>query len=179
MALPGRRRGAEGQRALTVTGGSSRRPLSNPPGGVVGTKQGRGLWVGSRKAKGIVYPRGSVYNARLFGGPREERISMRIRFAILFATAFVFIVFGAAAGGGGEEKSQPQKEEVKEEEIKEEKVKEQTKAPEEEQKKEEEGAPEVKGPVKGFEDLPEEVKAKLPEEAKQEIKQGPPKEEEK
>jgi len=45
---------------------------------------------------------------------------------------------------------------------------------EEEKKKEEVKEPKVGGPVQNFEDLPEEVKQKLPEEAKQEIKQGLP-----
>jgi hypothetical protein len=125
---------------------------------------------------GYSYRRG-VYNAPLFTNPQEERRSMRIRLALLLASAFVFIAFGTVACGGGEEESQPAPEEEKKEEKKEVKKEEKTlevKAPEEEKKKEEVKEPKVGGPVQKFEDLPEEVKEKLPEEAKQEIKQGLP-----
>ena len=131
---------------------------------------------GSVVVGGYSYRRG-VYNAPLFNNPQEERRSMRIRLALLLASAFVFIAFGAVACGGGEEESQPAPEEEKKEEKKEVKKEEKTlevKAPEEEKKKEEVKEPKVGGPVQKFEDLPEEVKEKLPEEAKQEIKQGLP-----
>src|SRR5215203_1008347 len=109
---------------------------------------------------------------------KGERRSMRIRLALLLASAFVFIVSGAVACGGGEEESQPAPEEEKKEEekkeVKKEEKKLEVKAPEEEKKKEEVKEPKVGGPVQKFEDLPEEVKEKLPEEAKQEIKQDLP-----
>ncbi len=99
---------------------------------------------------------------------------MRTRPAIFFAIALV-IIFGAVTCGGEEEKAKEQAKEAKE----------QAKEQAEEQKEQVEEAkgepaegiekqdttPRVSGPVTAFEDLPEEVKAKLPEEEQQELKQ--------
>ncbi len=82
---------------------------------------------------------------------------MRIRSVIFFATVFI-VIFGVVACGGQE--SQPtQVEETKEE----------APAQQTEEKVVTEKKSVVSEPVTKYEDLPEELKAKLPEELKQKM----------
>jgi hypothetical protein len=96
---------------------------------------------------------------------------------MFFAAAFV-VIFGAVACGGGEEEAKDQKEQAEEqakeqvEEAKEE-VEKAKGAPTEGTEKQD-TTPQVAGPVTKYEDLPEDVKAKLPEKEKQELQQELP-----
>ena len=83
---------------------------------------------------------------------------MIIRFATFLAATSVVIFASVACGG---EESQPTQ--VEEE------PKEETSGQQIEEKVVEEKTSVVAGPVTSYEELPEEVKAKLPEEAKQEL----------
>ena len=99
---------------------------------------------------------------------------MSSKIAVIFAIAFVLVAAPLACGG---EDEQQQVEEAKEQV---EEAKEQAKEQVQEAKGEKakgdikQDQPQVSGAVKNYEDLPEEVKAKLPEEAKQEIQQKLP-----
>jgi len=106
---------------------------------------------------------------------------MSSKIAVIFAIAFVLVAAPLACGG---EDEQQQVEEAKEqvEEAKEQAKEQVQEAKEQVQEAKGEKAkgdikqdqPQVSGAVKNYEDLPEEVKAKLPEEAKQEIQQKLP-----
>jgi len=89
---------------------------------------------------------------------------MTLRVALSFATAFVFTAVTVACGG-----QETQKEVTKEKEVT--TVVQQPVEPKKEEPKK--GGKEG-GAVQKYEDLPQEVKEKLPEEAKQEIKQKLP-----
>ncbi len=101
---------------------------------------------------------------------------MRNKIATLFAIAFV-LASAPVACGGGEEEAKQQAEEAKEqakEQAKEAKEQVQEAKGEKEKGDIKQDEPQVGGPVTKYEDLPEEVKAKLPEQAKQELKQELP-----
>ena len=99
---------------------------------------------------------------------------MTLRVALSFATAFVFTAVTVACGG-----QETQKEVTKEKEVTT-VVQQPVELKKEEPKKEEPKKEEPKEggkagePAQKYEDLPQEVKEKLPEEAKQEIKQKLP-----
>ena len=94
---------------------------------------------------------------------------MTLRVALSFATAFVFTAVTVACGG-----QETQKEVTKEKEVT--TVVQQPVEPKKEEPKKEEPKEGGKAgePAQKYEDLPQEVKEKLPEEAKQEIKQKLP-----
>ena len=88
---------------------------------------------------------------------------MRSKIAVIFAIAFVLVAAPLACGG---EDEQQQVEEAKEQ------AKEQAQEAKEQAQEAKEQVQEAKGEkakVAKFEDLPEEVKAKMPEEVKQKI----------
>jgi hypothetical protein len=94
---------------------------------------------------------------------------VRARLAIFFTTALV-VIFGAVACGGGEQeevKGQQDKAKVEEE------VKKGDVEPVE-RTKTQDTTGQQSAPVAKYEDMPEDVKAKLPEEAKQDLKQDLP-----
>ncbi len=131
------------------------------------------------------------YNVSLSSEPPKERRSMTLRVALLFATALVFTSVTLACGAEQEPQkevtrevtkevtvvqpaAEPKKGEVKKEEPKKEEPKKEEPKKDEVKKEEPKEGGKAGEPAQKYEDLPQEVKEKLPEEAKQEIKQKLP-----
>jgi len=95
---------------------------------------------------------------------------MRSKIAVIFAIAFVLVAAPLACGGEDEQQQVEEAKEQAKEQAQE--AKEQAQEAKEQAQEAKEQVQEAKGEkakVAKFEDLPEEVKAKMPEEVKQKI----------
>ena len=96
---------------------------------------------------------------------------MSSKIAVVFALAFLLVAAPLACGGGEDEKQQVEeaKEQVNEQVQEAKEQAQEAKAQAQEAKEQAQEAKGDKAKVAKYEELPEEVKAKMPEEAKQKV----------